>query len=131
MAIKDKSFYSVSGWMINQLGLEGNDLICYAIIFSLSQNGEGRYVAGLNYLAEFMQCSQPTASKSVKSLFKKGLIDKDEVVTDYGRRVFYYCKDTEGEKEYNEGVHKKFMDGCKKDLSLIAIAFLLFVRFVT
>ena len=122
--IKDKHQYHVCGWMINQLHLEGRELQCYAIIYSLSQLGEGRYIAGLKFLAEFMQCSQPTASSAVKGLFKKELIKKDEVVNEYGRRVFYYCTDPDieevdksdegGEKENDEGVNKKFMDGVNK-----------------
>lgn len=113
--IKDKHQYHVCGWMINQLHLEGKELQCYAIIYSLSQLGEGRYIAGLSFLAEFMQCSQPTASAAIKSLYEKELIKKDEIVTEYGRRVFYYCTDEGGEKENDEGVHKKFMDGVNKN----------------
>ena len=123
--IKDKHQYHVCGWMINQLHLDGKELQCYAIIYSLSQLGEGRYIAGLSFLAEFMQCSQPTASAAVKALFNKGLILKDEIVTEYGRRVFYYCTDEGDEKENTEedcekentddGVHKNFMDGVHKN----------------
>lgn len=122
--IKDKHQYHVCGWMINQLHLEGRELQCYAIIYSLSQLGEGRYIAGLKFLAEFMQCSQPTASSAVKGLFEKELIKKDEIVNEYGRRVYYYCADPDveevdksdegGEKENDEGVNKKFMDGVNK-----------------
>ena len=113
--VKDKHQYHVCGWMINQLHLDGKELQCYAIIYSLSQLGEGRYIAGLKFLAEFMQCSQPTASAAVKSLFEKKLIKKDEIVTEYGRRVFYYCTEEGGEKENDEGVHKNFMDGVNKN----------------
>ena len=122
--IKDKHQYHVCGWMINQLHLEGRELQCYAIIYSLSQLGEGRYIAGLKFLAEFMQCTQPTASSAIKGLFDKGLIKKDEIVTELGRRVFYYCSDPdieeecinnpEGCKNNSEGVNKKFMDGVNK-----------------
>ena len=122
--IKDTSFYCVNGWMMNQLGLTGVDLLCFAIIFSLSQNGEGRYIAGLRYLSEFMQCSQPTASKALKNLLEKGLIEKEEIITESGRRVFYFCNmdvveemknnPDGGTKESLEGVHKKFIDGVYK-----------------
>ena len=104
--------------MINDLHLTGQELICYAIIYSLSQLGQGRYNAGLEYLSTFMQCSQPTASKALKGLQAKKLIDKEEVITDYGRRVLYYCTnpDEKGdEKDTNRGVNKKFMDGVNKE----------------
>ena len=123
--IKDKHQYHVCGWMINQLHLDGRELQCYAIIYSLSQLGEGRYIAGLKFLAEFMQCTQPTVSSAIKALFDKGLIKKDEIVTENGRRVFYYCADSDIEEEEStnnpegcknnpEGVNKKFMDGVNK-----------------
>ena len=115
--IDNKVYYQVAGWMINELNLSGQELICYAIIYSLSQLGQGWYNAGLEYLCTFMQCSQPTASKALKGLQDKGLIDKEEVVTDYGRRVLYYCTNPDergGEKESFRGVNKKFMDGVNK-----------------
>ena len=113
--IDNKLFYQVAAWMINDLNLKGQELICYAIIYSLSQLGQGRYFAGLDYLASFMQCSQPTASKALKGLQDRGLIDKEEVTTDTGRRVLYYCTNPdEDEKESYRGVNKKFMDGVNK-----------------
>lgn len=115
--IDNKVYYQVAGWMINELNLSGQELICYAIIYSLSQLGQGWYNAGLEYLCTFMQCSQPTASKALKGLQDKGLIDKEEVVTDYGRRVLYYCTNPDergGEKESFRGVNKKFIDGVNK-----------------
>ena len=102
--------------MINDLNLKGQELICYAIIYSLSQLGQGRYFAGLDYLASFMQCSQPTASKALKGLQDRGLIDKEEVTTETGRRVLYYCTNPdEDEKESYRGVNKNFMDGVNKN----------------
>ncbi len=115
--IDNKVYYQVAGWMINELNLSGQELICYAIIYSLSQLGQGWYNAGLDYLCTFMQCSQPTASKALKGLQDKGLIDKEEVITDYGRRVLYYCTNPDergGEKESFRGVNKNFMDGVNK-----------------
>lgn len=115
--IDNKVYYQVAGWMINELNLSGQELICYAIIYSLSQLGQGWYNAGLEYLCTFMQCSQPTASKALKGLQDKGLIDKEEVVTDYGRRVLYYCTNPDergGEKESFRGVNKNFIDGVNK-----------------
>lgn len=45
--IDNKVYYQVAGWMINELNLSGQELICYAIIYSLSQLGQGWYNAGL------------------------------------------------------------------------------------
>ena len=107
---------------MNKLHLRGEELICYAIIYSLSQLGEGRYVAGLKYLTEFMQCSQSTASRAIKSLYKKGLIDKEEIVTETGRRMYYFCSDDNSDDKSDDnsednsdgnpdGVQSKSLDG--------------------
>ena len=34
MRIRDENFYTVLGWMLNVLGLKGNELIVFAIIYS-------------------------------------------------------------------------------------------------
>jgi DNA-binding MarR family transcriptional regulator len=115
--IDNKLYYQVAAWMINDLNLKGQELICYAIIYSLSQLGQGRYFSGLDYLASFMQCSQPTASKALKGLQDRGLIAREEVTTDIGRRVLYYCTnpDERGDaKDSFRGVNKNFMDGVNK-----------------
>jgi len=115
--IDNKLYYQVAAWMINDLNLKGQELICYAIIYSLSQLGQGRYFSGLDYLASFMQCSQPTASKALKGLQDRGLIAREEVTTDTGRRVLYYCTnpDERGDaKDSFRGVNKNFMDGVNK-----------------
>lgn len=116
MELDNRLYYQVAAWMINDLHLKGNELKCYAVIYSLSQLGQGMYNAGLDFLAKFMQVSQPTVSSAIDSLFKKGLIDKSSVITETGRRVLYFCKDGNNKnlmdgdnKKFLEGVHKNFM----------------------
>ena len=38
--VKNENFYTVFGWMLNELNLRGSDLVVYAIIYSFSQDGE-------------------------------------------------------------------------------------------
>lgn len=114
MELDNRLYYQVAAWMINDLHLKGNELKCYAVIYSLSQLGQGMYNAGLDFLAKFMQVSQPTASSAIDSLLKKGLIDKSPVITETGRRVLYFCKDGNN-KNLMDGDNKKFMEGVHKN----------------
>ena len=113
MELDNRLYYQVAGWMINDLHLKGNELKCYAVIYSLSQLGQGLYNAGLDFLAKFMQVSQPTASCAIDGLLKKGLIDKAPVITEKGRKVLYFCTDGDN-KKFIDGDNKNLMDGVHK-----------------
>lgn len=113
MELDNRLYYQVAGWMINDLHLKGNELKCYAVIYSLSQLGQGLYNAGLDFLAKFMQVSQPTASCAIDGLLKKGLIDKAPVITEKGRKVLYFCTDGDN-KKFIDGDNKNLIDGVNK-----------------
>lgn len=87
--MKDSNFYQVQGWMINQLGLKGNELICYAVIFCFCQDEESIYMGGLNYLKGWMNASEPTVLKALTGLVEKGLLEKQVVITETGKKCFY------------------------------------------
>ena len=100
--MKNKNFYTVTGWMINDLKLSGNELICYAIIYGFSQDGESMFMGSSKYLAEWMNASQPTVLKVLKKLVEKRLITKHEEIKDKVRLCYYqnaYNEETVGTKE--------------------------------
>ncbi len=74
--IKDDNFVHISGWMINELKLKGNDLFIYSIIHGFSQDGKSDYHGGLLYLAEWTNSSKQGVIKNLKSLIEKGFIVK-------------------------------------------------------
>ena len=51
--IRDDNFYTVFGWMLNVLGLKGNELTIFAIIFSFSQDGVSEFKGSVSYLQRF------------------------------------------------------------------------------
>lgn len=87
--IKRENYINIQGWMTTELGLTGNELLAYAIIFGFSQDEESQYQGGVKYIAEWLGCSYPTALSVLKSLYKKGLVDKIEVSNEKGRFVNY------------------------------------------
>lgn len=79
MYITDENYIHISGWMINKLGLKGNALMVYAIIYGFSQDGESEFTGSINYLCEWTNASRPTISKALAELVEKGLIIKTQV----------------------------------------------------
>lgn len=76
--IKNDNFVQISGWMINELNLKGNELFIYSIIHGFSQDGKSDYHGGLSYLAEWTNSTKQGVIKNLKSLTEKGLIVKTD-----------------------------------------------------
>lgn len=87
--MKDSNYYQVQGWMVNNLKLKGNELICYAIIYSFSQDEESKYMGGLKYLGSWMNASEPTVVSVLDKLCEKELIEKIEYIDKTCKRNFY------------------------------------------
>lgn len=47
--MKDTSYFVVQGWMCNQLGLKGNDLLIFAIIYGFSRDGSSQFNGSLSF----------------------------------------------------------------------------------
>ena len=74
--VKDENYISIQGWMITRLGLSGNDLLIYAIIFGFSQDGKSVFEGSRQYLADWCTCSISTVKRSLKTLIDRGLIEQ-------------------------------------------------------
>jgi len=74
--ILDTNYFVVHGWMRNQLGLRGNALDIYAIIYGFSQTEHQEFTASINYLCEWLGVSRPTVINTLKDLVEKGLLLK-------------------------------------------------------
>ena len=77
--VKNDSFVTIQGWMINKLGLKNNELTIYAIIYGFSQDGESEFNGSLSYLCDWCSCTKQGALKCLKSLVDKKYIIKSEV----------------------------------------------------
>lgn len=76
--IKNTNFYTVHGWMINDLGLASNELLIFSIIYGFSQDGSSEFTGSMNYLADFINSTRPTVSKCLKNLTDKGFLIKTD-----------------------------------------------------
>lgn len=64
--------------MRKELGLSGNELLAYALIYGFSQDGESTFRGSLSYVAEWLGCSKQTAITTLRKLVGKGLVERIE-----------------------------------------------------
>ena len=78
--IKNENYIMISGWMIKELNLKGNELLVYAIIYGFSQDGINKYEGLRQYLADWCNSTKQGIDRALKNLIKKDLIIKEEKV---------------------------------------------------
>jgi hypothetical protein len=100
--MKNENYIQIQGWMINDLGLRGNELILYAIIFGFSQDGESQYFGSQRYISRAMKVSLPTVNKVINKLLDKKFI----------------IQVSESRYQANFKVLKKVKHGVKESLTL-------------
>lgn len=75
--ISDTNFYTVFGWMLNVLGLKGNELTIFAVIYGFSQDGKSEFDGSISYLQSFANISsKQTVYTMLESLQNKHYIKK-------------------------------------------------------
>lgn len=90
MDIKDTNFITIQGWMRTKLGLKGNDLLVYAVIYGFSQTDGAKFTGSRKYLAEWCGCSMATVDRTLNTLTDKGFISKTAYITKHGYRAVEY-----------------------------------------
>jgi predicted DNA-binding transcriptional regulator len=78
--VNPENYFTVQGWMITELGLKGNALMIYAIIYGFSQTPNTKYTGSIDYLCEWLGgVSRPTVINILDNLVQQGLLTKDSV----------------------------------------------------
>lgn len=75
--MKSDNYVVIQGWMCNELNLKGNELLVYALIYGISQDGKSKFSAGRNYIANTFNISLPTVDKALQNLIDQNLIIKE------------------------------------------------------
>lgn len=76
--VNNNNFIAVQGWMVNELGLKGNSLLIYAIIYGFSQDGEGSYNGSQQYLADWTNTTKRNVINILNKLVDDGFLLKEE-----------------------------------------------------
>lgn len=104
--MQSNNYIVIQGWMCNELGLKGNELLIFAMIHGFSQDGISKYYGGRKYIADTFNISLPTVDKALQSLLDKEYIVK-HISGDYINPDSYWV---------NIEVVKKLYEGSKETL---------------
>lgn len=87
--INPNTYYTVQGWMLSELGLKGNALAVYAIIYGFSQDGVSEYAGSSTYLCKWLGCTKKTALNALAELTEKGYLRK-KIIMQNGVKMCNY-----------------------------------------
>lgn len=131
ITIKNTSHVVIHGWMLTELGLKGNELLVYAVIYGFTQSVDDQlYTGSRQHLADWCGATKKTVDNAIISLCNKGYIIRHEKFVNNVMFVDYSCADPEeffknpvstGEKNFRgggekitPGVAKNFRGGGEK-----------------
>ena len=118
--INNNNYFSIHGWMVNELNLQGNELMTYAIIYGFSQTEGTKFTGSINYLCDFTNSSRTTIIKCLKNLTEKKLIIKNQkningvIFNEYQANLYLVKNLNWGSQETKQGVVKNFNGGSKE-----------------
>ena len=115
--VNSENFIVIHGWMRTELGLKGNELLTYALIYGFSQDGRSEFQGGLEYIADWTGTTKRTTITVLASLVEKGLLIKRDIfmaknVKNVGYRAVK--KFHRGGEKTSLGAVKKFHRGGEK-----------------
>lgn len=68
---KEGTYIVIQSFMVNDLGLKGNELLIYAIIYGFSQDGSSEFSGSLQYLADWTNSSKQCVIDTLKNFWGK------------------------------------------------------------
>ena len=89
--LKSGGYITIPFWMVKDLGLHGDELIIFAIIYGFSQDGISHFTGTTRYLCTWTGKTKETVLKNLKSLRLKRLIERKKIPTSKANEKRYYC----------------------------------------
>ena len=74
--MNNENYITILGWMRNELGLKGNELLVFAMIYGFAQDGCSGFNGSISYITEWVGASRRTVINALNSLCEKGLLEK-------------------------------------------------------
>lgn len=91
----------IHDWMIKKLGLKGNSLFIYALIYNVSQASHSEFIGSIAYIGQFLNISKHTVRNALNYLCKRNLIIRDVVYIN-NIRGYKYAHNEKEIKRYGE-----------------------------
>ena len=83
----DENYYKIQGWMLNKLDLKSYELSIYAVIYSFSHDGKGRWNGSITRMSEWTGAGRRTVIEKYENLVAQKLVKKD--YDDDGKIEYY------------------------------------------
>ena len=116
--MNNENYIVVMGYMVNELGLSGNELLVYAIITGFSQTEEQNFTGNLQYLADWTNSTKQGVLKNIKSLLEKKLIIKTERFENGVKFCEYHSTKFNGVlNKVEQGVKQSSIGGIQQSLT--------------
>jgi hypothetical protein len=84
--------------MRTELGLSGNELMAYAVVYGFSQDGESRFTGSRQYIADWCGCTTRSVQTVLNNLTDRGLLTKYEYTANNIKHCEYVANFTSSEK---------------------------------
>ena len=105
-----ENYIHVPGFAIVELGLSGNELLCYSLIFGFTQDNETEFHGSLNYVASALNVTRQNAKKIIDRLIDRGLVEKREIYFS-GVKFCHYVTKRHGVAEIATGCQRNSNGG--------------------
>ena len=86
---KQTRYYTVQEWMVSELGLTGDELTVYAILWGFSQDGETASRTPQQYFRFWTGKGKDATISTINALVSKGLVERTQ---EPGKTPEYRCK---------------------------------------
>lgn len=97
--VRSDNFIVIQGWMVSELGLKGNELLVYALIYGFTQNGSQAFAGTLQYIADWCNATRRSVGGCLKALVGKGLLRKEEEQGSFLKTCKYWAVKPERQVE--------------------------------
>ena len=108
-SMKSENYVVIQGWMIKELGLKGNELLVYALIYGFSQTEGQKFTGSLQYLEDWCNSSRQGIIKCLQSLQQKQLIIKKDLA--YNKATYEINPNSTWSTKFTTMVNKVDHDG--------------------
>ena len=110
---KIDNYITVPGFAIVELGLSGNELLCYSLIYGFTQDKETEFKGSLYYISSALNVTRQNAKKIIDRLIERRLIEKREMFFS-GVKFCHYVANRHGVAEIATGCYQNSNGGVAK-----------------
>lgn len=103
----NRNYIVIESWMVSELGLKGNSLLIYALIYGFSQTEKQLCSCGIEYMRAWTNSSKQGVLNALEQLIAAELIERVEETEGDGRRTAYRAIGQESRPNLSEKISQQ------------------------